>query len=115
MAGCLVDGWNQRLQASNPELLKLDLSKGQKYSSTPPKMNSSNFIECVKTRKEPYHPAEDMHRSATIAHMGVIAMKLTAKTAMEPGEGRNLSTILMQMQCVRGKRRDPWKLENIIV
>ena len=74
----LVEGWDNPLQASDSELLKLNLSqdKIQLYTA---KTEQANFIECIKSRKEPYHPAEDMHRTATIAHMGVIAMKLKRK------------------------------------
>jgi hypothetical protein len=38
-----------------------------------------NFIECVKSRQEPAAPVEIGHRSASICHLGNIALKLKAK------------------------------------
>lgn len=108
----LVDGWNQPLQASNPKLLKLDLTneKVQLYTA---RNEQFNFIECVKSRKEPYHPAEDMHRTATIAHMGVISMKLQRKLQWDPGKEEFVND--EEANAMRSREeRDPWKLENLI-
>ncbi|MEM9352315.1 MAG: Gfo/Idh/MocA family oxidoreductase [Planctomycetota bacterium] len=38
-----------------------------------------NFIDCVKSRSEPNAPVEVGHRSATICHLGNIAVRLGAK------------------------------------
>jgi len=34
-----------------------------------------NFLECIRSRKTPLAPVEEAHRSATICHIGNIAMK----------------------------------------
>lgn len=108
----LVDGWNGKLQASNPELLNIDLTK-EKVQLYTAKNEQFNFIECIKTRKEPYHPAEDMHRSATIAHMGVIAMKLKRKLQWDPAKEEFIND--KEANAMRSREeRDPWKLENLI-
>ena len=109
----LVEGWNQPLQASNPELLNLDLTK-EKVQLYTAQNEQFNFIDCVKTRKEPYHPAEDMHRTATIAHMGVIAMKLQRKLQWDPGKEEFIND--EEANAMRSREeRDPWKLEKITV
>jgi len=38
-----------------------------------------NFIDCVKSRKEPVAPVEVGHRSATVCHLGNIAIRLGKK------------------------------------
>ena len=43
-----------------------------------------NFIDCVKTRKEPIAPVEAGHRSASICHLGNIAMELGRKLQWDP-------------------------------
>ena len=43
-----------------------------------------NFIDCVKTRKPTICPAEVGHRSATIAHLGVTAIRLGRKLGWDP-------------------------------
>jgi hypothetical protein len=44
----------------------------------------SNFIECVKTRKLPVADAEIGHRSATVCHLGSIAIRTGRKLAWDP-------------------------------
>jgi hypothetical protein len=108
-----VEGWNQPLQAGNPAWLKVDLSneKVQLYTA---KNEQENFIECIKTRKEPYHPAEDMHRSATIAHMGHIAMKLERKLFWDPAKEEFIDD--EEANSMRSREeRAPWKLEDLMV
>jgi predicted dehydrogenase len=108
-----VEGWNQPLQASNEDLLHMDLSNDevQLYTATNEQVN---FIECIKSRIEPYHPAEDMHRTATMAHMGVIAMSLGRKLRWDPANEE--FTVDEEANKMRSREeRDPWRLENLIV
>ena len=43
-----------------------------------------NFLDCIKSRSEPAAPIEIGHRSATICHLGNIAMRLQAKLKWDP-------------------------------
>ncbi|HUU10608.1 MAG TPA: Gfo/Idh/MocA family oxidoreductase [Phycisphaerae bacterium] len=43
-----------------------------------------NFLACVRTRHEPAAPVEVGHRSATVCHLGVIAMRLGRKVRWDP-------------------------------
>lgn len=43
-----------------------------------------NFIDCVKSRQEPAAPVEIGHRSATVCHLGNIAIKLKTKLKWDP-------------------------------
>jgi predicted dehydrogenase len=47
-----------------------------------------NFLECVRTRREPAAPVEVGHRSATVCHLGVIAMRLGRKVRWDPAAER---------------------------
>ncbi len=109
----LVEGWNKPLQASDSDLLHLDLSK-EKIQLYTAKNEQVNFIQCIKTRKEPYHPAEDMHRTATIAHMGHIAMKLDRKLRWDPGKEEFINDTEANEMRSR-KERDPWKLKDLMI
>jgi predicted dehydrogenase len=44
----------------------------------------ANFIDCVKTRKPTICPAEIGHRSASLCHLGVIAIRLGRKLKWDP-------------------------------
>jgi hypothetical protein len=43
-----------------------------------------NFIDCVKSRKVPICSAETGHRSASLCHLGVIAIRLGRKLKWDP-------------------------------
>lgn len=43
-----------------------------------------NFIDCVKSREEPVEPVEAGHRTASLCHLGNIAMKLHRKIRWDP-------------------------------
>ncbi|MHC4620711.1 MAG: hypothetical protein ACYTEQ_23435 [Planctomycetota bacterium] len=45
-----------------------------------------NFIDCIKTGREPVAPVEVGHRSATICHLGNIAMMLKRKLQWDPDD-----------------------------
>lgn len=61
-----------------PELLQ----KRVKYHSGPDHVR--NFLDCVKSRSEPAAPVEVGHRSASICHLGNIALELQAKLKWDP-------------------------------
>jgi len=69
---------------SKPEdIVKQPLKEGdvRLYES---RGHMSNFIECVKTRKLPVADAEIGHRSATVCHLGSIAIRTGRKLAWDP-------------------------------
>ncbi|MEN6405487.1 MAG: Gfo/Idh/MocA family oxidoreductase [Thermoguttaceae bacterium] len=45
-----------------------------------------NFLDCVKSRKDPVEPVEAGHRTATFCHLGNIAMKLRRKLHWDPAK-----------------------------
>ncbi|MBL7140713.1 MAG: Gfo/Idh/MocA family oxidoreductase [Planctomycetes bacterium] len=47
-----------------------------------------NFLECVRTRREPAAPVEVGHRAATVCHLCVIAMRLGRKVRWDPAAER---------------------------
>ena len=51
--------------------------KGTQYSRR-------NFLDCIKLKREPVAPVETSHRSATVCHLGNIAMLLKRKLIWNP-------------------------------
>jgi len=47
-----------------------------------------DFLEAVRTRRDPAAPVEVGHRAATICHLGVIAMRLGRKVRWDPAAER---------------------------
>jgi predicted dehydrogenase len=76
------DGWiwvtRGRIKASNRQILaeKLPEDSKQVYLSN---NHMGNFIDCVKSRESPICSVETGHRSASLCHLGVIAIRLGRK------------------------------------
>jgi predicted dehydrogenase len=108
-----VNGWNGTLEASSEEILKSEIGSDEIHLSTD-ESEHANFLKCIKTREETYHPVEDVHRNSTIEHMGNISMIL----------GRKLQWDLQKEEFVNDAEanamhskpeRDPWKLKDLVV
>ena len=52
--------------------------------------HDSNWIDCIRTRKQPICPAEIGHRTATICHLSGIAERLGRPIHWDPVEERIL-------------------------
>ena len=50
------------------------------------KQHKRNFIDCVKTRREPIAPVEIGHRSASACILGYLSMKLDRKLKWDPDQ-----------------------------
>jgi hypothetical protein len=108
-----VNGWNGKLEASSDEILNSVIGPNEIKLSTDVSEHV-NFLKCIKTREETYHPVEDVHRNSTIEHMGNISMIL----------GRKLNWDLKKEEFVNDPEanamrtrpeRDPWKLKDLVV
>ena len=81
------DGWiwvtRDYINASDRQLLedRLPASAPRVYASND---HMQNFVDCVKSRKAPICPAEVGHRSASLCHLGVIAIRLRRKLNWDP-------------------------------
>ncbi len=84
-----TDGWiwvtRGVINASDRQLLTQKLPEDAKrvYVSN---NHMGNFIDCVKTRKAPICPVEIGHRSASLCHLGVIAIRLGRKLNWDPAK-----------------------------
>jgi predicted dehydrogenase len=81
------EGWiwvsRAALEASNDELLNTPLPENavRLYTSQD---HMGNFFDCVRSRKAPVCEAEIGHRSATMCHLGVIALRLGGELRWNP-------------------------------
>ncbi len=68
-----------------------------------------NFLDCVKSRRQTITPIEVAHRSASVGHLGVIAMELGRKIHFNP----ETETIIDDPEATRllsRAYRSPWQL-----
>jgi predicted dehydrogenase len=81
------NGWiwvnRGNLEASNDDIIQTKLSDNavRLYSSND---HMGNLFDCVRSRKQPICDVEVGHRSASVGHIGVIALRLGAKLHWDP-------------------------------
>jgi len=82
-----ADGWifvtRGKIEASQPELLNEPLTNRQValYVSND---HMRNFFDCIRSRKQPICEPEIGHRSVSLCHLGVIAIRLGRKLKWDP-------------------------------
>jgi predicted dehydrogenase len=99
-----------KIEASDKKLIDEPLPSGAKrlYAS-PGNDHMANFVECVRSRKAPICTAEIGHRSATVCHIGAIALRLGKKLKWDPEKERFDDDEANKM--LSRAYRSPWKLE----
>ena len=78
------NGWIGKLEASSKTILDSVIGPGEIHLYTCAAGEHRNFLDCVKSRKDPYFPAEIGHRCSSVMHVGNIAMWLGRKLRWDP-------------------------------
>ncbi len=77
---------------------------------TNPAGEHRNFLDCVKSRQDPYFPVDIGHRVSTVCHLANISIKLGRKIKWDPEQecfpDDPAATALMSRPM-----RAPWSLE----
>jgi predicted dehydrogenase len=103
------NGWIGALEAGSPELLRTTIGPEEIRLFTCPAGEHRNFLDCVKSRRDPYFPAEIGHRCCSVAHLGNIAMELGRKLRWNPAK----EEFVLDAQADRMRSRamrEPWTL-----
>jgi predicted dehydrogenase len=104
-----TDGWiwvtRGEIKASDSAILK------EKLPDNAPRVYESNnhmenFLDCMRTRKVPICPADVGHRSATVAHLGVLAIRMGRKLQWDPEKERFIGDAEAQSHVKRPMRKD---------
>jgi predicted dehydrogenase len=106
-------GWRGPLSASSKEILDTPIGSAELKLYTCAGGEHRNFLDCVKTRLDPYFPAEIGHRCATVMHMGNIAMLLGRKLRWDPVKEEFLNDETANRMRSRAMR-EPWSLTTCI-
>lgn len=81
------EGWiyvnRGRLEASSPDLLRSAIGP-EEIHLVESRSHKAHFVECVRNRRETVAPCEVGHRSASMGHMGNIAMRLGKTLRWDP-------------------------------
>ena len=107
-----TEGWvfvdRGSLIASNPELYKTEFSSGD-IRLPVSKDHHENWLDCIASRERPICDVEVGHRSATVCHLGNIAMRLRRELQWDPAAERFVNDEQANLQ-VSKPMRAPWHL-----
>ena len=73
------------------------------------KDHKQNFLDCIKSRRDPIANAEIGHRTSTVCHLGNIAMLLGRKLKWDPKAERFIDDSAANSMLARSMRA-PWRL-----
>jgi hypothetical protein len=110
-----TEGWifvtRGSIEASQPELLKEPLPANAKrlYASN---NHMGNFFDCVRSRKQPICEPEIGHRSVSVCHLGVIAIRLGRKLRWNPSKESFVDDKEANSYLAREMRK-PWSYESV--
>lgn len=96
------------LTSNPPEIIKQELKDSDVHLYVS-KNHHANWLECIKTRKLPICDVEIGHRSATVCHLGNIAIRAGRKITWDPQK----EVIVGDSEAaafVNRPYRAPWKL-----
>jgi predicted dehydrogenase len=102
-------GWTAPVQASSREILNSVIGPEEVHLFTCPAGEHRNFLDCVKTREDPYLPAEIGHRVASLCHIGNIAMWTGRKLRWDPDAEEFPADAEANRYLARAMRA-PWRL-----
>ncbi len=99
--------WDKLVEAEEFENPNRDLDDGSSADSTSGLIR--NFLDCIKSRNEPFCPLEEGHRSTSFAHLANIA--LATKTRLEwDAQKERFTNSDKANDFLHYEYRKPWKL-----
>jgi hypothetical protein len=105
-------GWRGKVEASSLEILNSVIGEKEIHLYTNPNGEHDDFLQCVRSRKDPYFPVEIGHRVSTVCHLANIAIKLGRKLEWNPKRERFVKDDEANKLLDR-PRRDPWQLPKV--
>jgi len=105
--------WEGKLKASSPKILNSVIGPEEIHLYTNPKGEHDDFLQCVKSRKDPYFPVDIGHRVATVCHLANLSIKLGRKLKWDPvAERFENDPEANAHPFVTRPMRSPWKLTS---
>ena len=105
-------GWRGPVQASSKEVLEAKFGPGDLRLYTNPNGEHDDFLQCFRSRKEPYFPVDIGHRVSTVCHLANLAIKLGRKLKWDPEKEQFIGDDAANKLLDR-PRRDPWQLPKV--
>jgi hypothetical protein len=94
---------------TNQSMRQLKVPEGLRWYSAGATSLVGDFIHCVKTRETPFRDVEWSHRTATVCHLGNIALKLNRSLKWDPDKEDFIGDAEASRMVDR-PRRGPWQI-----
>jgi predicted dehydrogenase len=101
--------WRAKLRASDPKILASEIGPNETKLFTNPAGEHRNFLDCVKTREDPYFPVDIGHRVSTLCHLGNIALLRDGPLEWDP-KAERFPKDEKANQLMSREMRKPWSL-----
>jgi len=96
--------WAQNLTASSQDILDSVIGPEELHLYTCTQGEHRNFLDCVKSRRDPYFPVEIGHRCCSVMHLGNISMLLGRKLKWDPDKENFVNDPQADRMLSRAKR-----------
>ncbi len=103
-------GWRAKLQASSKEIHDAKIGDDEIKLFTEPKGEHRNFLDCVKSRKDPYFPVDIGHRVSTVCHLANIAIDRGVRLKWDPVKEKFAGDDAANAMCKMREGRGEWKI-----
>ncbi|GMV98390.1 MAG: hypothetical protein AMXMBFR83_27400 [Phycisphaerae bacterium] len=104
-------GWNAPVEASSPEILNAKIGPAEPFHVTAnPAGEHRDFLDCVKSRKDPYFPVDVGHRVSTVCHLANIAIQTGRKLKWDPVKEEFINDEAANALRKLRPMRKPWTL-----
>jgi hypothetical protein len=103
-------GWLGPLEASSDSIRDSVIGPDEIRLYTNPEGEHRDFLDCVKSRKDPYFPVDIGHRVSTVCHLANIAIRLGRKLHWDPESEQFVNDATATSMMSRAMR-SPWQLE----
>lgn len=101
--------WRRPVEASSAEILDTIVPPEGVHLYTEPAREHRNFLDCVRSRRDPYFPIEKLHRLSSLLHCGNICLKLGRKLNWNPEREEFVADAAANRLRSRAMR-EPWHL-----
>jgi predicted dehydrogenase len=102
-------GWRGKLEASSEEILNATIGDQEVRLYTNPAGEHRDFLDCVKSRKDPYFPVDIGHRVSTVCHLANISIRLGRRVKWNPAAEHFVNDSEAEAMMSR-PMRSPWTL-----
>ena len=105
-------GWRAPVEASSPKILESKIGPEEIHLYTNPAGEHDDFLQCVRSRKDPYFPVEIGHRVSSVCHLANLMVRLGRKLKWDPKAEQFLNDPEANKLLDR-PRRNPWQLPEV--